>query len=667
VSRRFLPPTLLALLVACGSDGGPTGGDAGPMDAGGPEDRCSREAPCSLTLDVRDQEIIAPVQDVDRFTFDAASGDIVNVLVENPVPRSAVSLRAVLFDPTLSSVATGQNQMAPSQPQRVVIQHVVRTAGTFSVDVSDVGNDDADDRNPYFITVSVLPQEDPFEPNDGPSEAAAISLPTTISGGRIASQGDVDWFSFTLADGDVLRILPTGAGQESEIRFRWTVFQAAAPDRPLFSSEERFVLQDPSDVDSGVWIWPEERRAIGLQGGSYLLQVTPVDAGDASLDAVSTIELSVATDPDPNEVSPNETPSTATPLTLGTPVTGFIASTSDADYYAFEVTGASEANPKVMSVALERTGDATLTVQPQFVIERVLNLGQENEDTRELFCNQGNACLARRTLNDGTRPERVVSCHDDQFCRTAHPFRENGTFYVLVRDLQDDEFDIDSSYRLTVDEVDTSVDAREDFDSSRDRAQMVPLTTSTSAPILVFEEVRGYISYVGDEDWYRFEIPTEGFDGNPDQNGDWEFNIEFDVDGPSEIEYAVRVDLPGGGDNEIDTFVQSNGGRCPREAPSTPEVPDPLNCDNAANSHAFNDGPLAPDPSCFLLLRENAGNGVYRVRVRDAANKRGTPLGDDFDVSPAAEYRLRLRFQGRCRADSSCLSNSANQAFCPRD
>lgn len=649
---------MLGLLLACGTDDGsqPGGSDAGPSDmTNSAQDVCSQTAPCDLPVGTSQNEFVFPEGDVDSFSFMAAEGDILDILVQNQVPRSVVSLRATLFGPDGSAVAAGQNGLPPSQPQRFSIQYSTRETGVYRLDVFDVGNDDEDDRNPFTVTVNILPQDDPFEPNDAPEEASPLTLPTVVTGGRIASDGDEDWYSFNIADGGVLRIIPSGAGTEATIRFAWALFRADDPDMPLAFS-----------IEGSNGSWPEERRAVGLDGGTYLLQVRRASGDTSNPAAVYTLDLSVESDPDQNEQNPNESLSTATPIALGASVTGFIASNSDLDFYQFDVTGASSGNPKVIAVTLERTGNPDLTILPQFRIGRAINLGAPDEEFDDLVPCEGDndPCLSLRRFNDGTLTE--ARCHDTESCRTAHPITQDGTYYVLVQDFQDDAFDLDTSYRLTVEELPVqAADPDEDFSFGRDNARVVPLETSTTAATLIFQQVTGFISYVGDEDWYRFDVPTDGFEGNPNQNGDWELSFEFFVDGPSEIEYSVLIDRPRGGDGNLPTTVQSGGMSCPiDDVPPSVQRPDPFECDESANQHAIDVGALAePDPECDVVFREDAGDGQYFMRVRDA----GFIAGDDYDLRESARYRFRIRFVGTCRgAPGPCADNPFNADRCPR-
>src|SRR5688572_31559730 len=107
--RMMRSATLLSLLVAVNlacpdadDDGVPF--DAGPTDTGEAADGCSGEVPCPLTPDVRGSDQIAPIGDLDAWTFDVATaGKVLNVLVENDATISPIDLEVVLFDPDMQS------------------------------------------------------------------------------------------------------------------------------------------------------------------------------------------------------------------------------------------------------------------------------------------------------------------------------------------------------------------------------------------------------------------------------------------------------------------------------------------------------------------------------------------------------------------------------------
>ncbi|NJK88992.1 MAG: hypothetical protein HC923_06010 [Myxococcales bacterium] len=149
----------------------------------------------------------------------------------------------------------------------------------------------------------------------------------------------------------------------------------------------------------------------------------------------------------------NDTLGEATPLTIGSPGRGRIATTSDFDYYSFEVSGASTASPKVYSVEVAWEGSAPQGLELQFSLldEAGLLVCPANEP----------ACLSLRRLNDGSFTE--VRCHDNVSCVHAIPFTRNGRYHVLVQDFQDDAFSESGQYRVTVQEVPKPADDDENY------------------------------------------------------------------------------------------------------------------------------------------------------------------------------------------------------------
>lgn len=622
----------LPLFAACGDETRQPS-DAGPPDAATAPDLCSVEIPCELEPGVAlsPAEFLSPVGDVDRFSVPVTTGQIIDVQVVMSAPRSRVQLRAVLFAPGTPPVQVGQGQWngSPSQAQRFSFQHVAQETGTYFIDVRDVGNDDDDDIRNYVVTATLIDQTDDNEPNDVPAEATALVLGTPATG-QIASQGDEDWFEVTVPEDQILQIRPTFPG-DAELDLQWELYAASNPNERLAESAN---------------IGASQNRAVGEQGGDYLIRVfEPNDRSSTEL--AYQLLVTLLAEPDANDVGgPNESLETATDLGFGT-TEGLIASTSDFDYYAVDVSGASEADPVILRVDLEWLGGPPADVQLQFSLL---------DEAGELYCpGGGDGCLALRRFNDGSFTE--VRCHDNQSCRHAVPVTRNGRYYVLVQDFQDNAFAEDARYRITVDELQLPADDDENFSLA---PRPVAMTTSTTALTIEFAWVEGYISYVGDVDTYVMRFPVEPF--APGQNGDWEWSVDFLVDGPSEVEYSAVIDAP-------DRQNSGNVGRnpipdCGDVAPGPGNL-DPCNAPPSQNFHDFQRGALSPmcvgsdDASCCqVIFRQSAADdGQWLFQVRDASTVErsgGGPAGDDFDVGPEAKYRFRLRARAGCQVPGPC-------------
>ena len=606
---------LLTLLVAACSESSDSGPDAGPVDAAinAAADRCSTTEPCALALGTAETEFIYPVGDSDAYEFDVASaGQVITVVVMNDADLSPVVLEVVLFGPDETSIV---NRRGEEGFQRIEIQLVAATAGRHRVVVRDVANDDEDEFNPYQVTVDLLSQTDENEPNDTATNPTVLS-PGVRTSGTIGEQGDEDWFRITVAQNQLVQIAMSAVG-ESPVRLNWTLYEATGTT-PLASSTE------PSSGS-----WPVELRAVGNAAGDYLIAVRDDDGQQADLQRVYALTVDLLTEPDIQDLAaPNETVETATPLTSGQTINGFIATTSDLDYYAIQVTGASMNNPRLITVEAEMAGLSPVDLS--FV---VFDRDGQTEvcDTRD-----GDLCKALRFNVDGAARRSVL--------KTAHPVFVDGTYYVLVRDLQDNDFDENTGYTLTVSVV-NEPDTNENFRlSGRAGSVVVPTTTPTTTPTIQFAWVEGYISHANDQDWYQFDIPGP-VGAAPGHNGDYLVQLELQIIAPTPVELEAFFFGP---ENSERRSYGGYGQRCRR--PDNPEDPEPCQWPDAENGiEAAGGGPLTfgeTNGDCFVVFREVTEDGPHYFRMTDLDR-------DDFDLG--TRYRFRVTLTADCPANSVCM------------
>ena len=608
--------TLLLFAAACSeSASDPTA--SGSVDGGTIVDTCTAVEPCDVTLGASSNEFIFPVGDVDTYAFTVPEpGRVISVTVANDAQFSPVTYQVVLIGPAGERL---DDRRGGRGVQRIVIQQVASAAGRYTIEVRDVGNDDEDSRNPYALRVDLLSETDDNEPNDAPAAAVALTenQPTV---GAIGTQGDEDWFRITvpanrLVEIEMTSVCPTEG--TSPVRLSWSLSNANSPEQPLASR-----LEPACPVEGGILAWPIEARAVGNAAGEYLLVVRDDDGREADLNRTYTLRVRLVEEPDPQDLAaPNETPQTATVITSGQTVNGFIAATADVDYYAIEVTGASQNNPYLLVVEASMGG-----LSPVDLAFTVLERDAQTE-----ICEQrdGDLCKALRFAPDGA--ERQASL------RTSHPIFRDGTYYVLVRDFQENDADQGVGYTLTV-RLEREVDTNEDFrQSGRDVAVLIPTTTGTSADPVVFEWAEGYISHANDQDWYRFDIPG---DQNlaPGHNGDYLIQLELQMPGPTPVELEAFFYGPRGSSR------QSYGGygkRCRR--PDNPEDPEPCQFPDEENVISETFGEANGD--CFVVFREVTNVGPHYFRMTDLDR-------DDFDLG--ARYRLRVTLSPGCPSNSVC-------------
>jgi hypothetical protein len=610
------------LAFACSSGGGDQLQDAGGMDAAAvSNDKCTDMTPCHLVPKMMDSDHIQPVGDVDPWTFDVpTAGQVIHLVVSNDADFSPIRLQVTLLDPMSVSVRT--DTFMGNGKQKIDIQVIATSAGTFKALVSDVGNDGEDRRNPYFISVDLLTETDMNEPNDDRMHATVLT-PGMEAHGTIGFQGDEDWFS-----------LDTPAGKLIHIDLA-----APAPVMPMMTVKLRYELYAPdgttrvaesTEPGTGA-VMLQENRAVKNQAGKYFIRIIDATNSHADLMRLYGISASFVDEPDAQDrAAPNDTAMTATQVTSGQTLTAFIAAKADVDWYAIDIPSASPSTPQLITVTAHM-GMSPVDLQFEVFLP----------DGRTLICASDAECKALRFVVDGTR------CNGD--LATAHVARAPGKYLVAVRDHQDDDYDAAISYMITIanpaepdanERYETNCDMNEDGCKSMARA--IPAMTASTSQVIAFPWVDGAISYAGDEDWFRFDVP-----GNmppiAGQNGDWRVQLELNKMGPSAVELEGFF-IAGG----PFSFEKGVGEMCmmPMDGacdPSGCQIPDAQN----TISLVAGEGPVG-NVDCLVVFREHTDAGPLFFRFTDLNH-------DDFDVSAAtAHYQFRLTFTAECPATSLC-------------
>ncbi len=158
-------------------------------------------------------------------------------------------------------------------------------------------------------------------------------------------------------------------------------------------------------------------------------------------------------------------PSSSVPLTLGQATTGWICPVQDVDWYSFD-TGASD---HLVRVQLAMDGPLS-PVQPTYTITQKKADGTTGKVT-------------------ATPPAAEVGGALDMVSCMAP-----GSYYIDVRDQNDDGEDFRHPYSLTV----TSSPDPDPAEPNDDAASATALTSGTPAT--------GYIACRGDQDWYRIQV-----------------------------------------------------------------------------------------------------------------------------------------------------------------
>ncbi len=602
---------LLLLAGACSSPDETTGPDAGPVDSGEVPDNCTAMQACILVAGQRASDHIAPVVDEDPWTFQVPSaGQVIHILVENDADFSPVRLEVALFGP--DGMVLENPRYQGTGKQKIEIQRVAVAAGTYKLEVRDVGGDGADRRNPYFVTLSLLSETDMNESNDTAETATPLGA-GVASSGTIGFQGDEDWFSIDVGANQLVQVQMSAPGT-SQVKLRWSLYDPSGTTR---------IAQ--SDEPAAGATWPTENRAVGNAAGRYLIKVedSDEDGPHADLDRLYVLTAGVVGEPDVQEqASPNETFQTATAITSGQSVSGFIAATSDVDYYAIIVAQA----PQVIQVQASMPGASDVDLA--FVVL--------DSDGDTLICDarDGDLCKAFRFVRDGAAgPANLV---------TAHVAETPGTYFVKVSDQQDNDFDTSVPYTVTV-TLPAEPDANENYNLDGRAGSVVVAPSSFMGSTLQFPWVEGFISHADDEDWFRFDLPgTETLD--PAQNGDWLVHVELQMSAPTPVELQAFFYGP---ENSSRERYRGYGKRCRDPSPD-----DPMNCqfpdaDNQVDLAAGETAATIGQGECFVVFREVTTVGPHYFRMTDLDR-------DDFDIGGSGRYRLRVTATAGCPATSVC-------------
>lgn len=593
---------LFAGLAACGTDDGT--GSGTDRDGSGTTtitDKCSEEAVCTLNSGDTITEYINEDEDTDVYTFSATAGSVIQVHVENEAQYSPVVLRARLFNPDGTVLKSGSGSQGK---QSISLQAEAPTSGSYRVIVDEVGND-AHDNNPYKITVTTLAQTDENEPNNTAAEASAITPGATLINGAIGSQGDVDVYKFSASANQLVQIAITPVAGSS-VRLKWRLFNNAEFENPIAESTQ------PSSGD-----WAAESRAVGETAGTFYLVVEATESTAADLAHGYGLTIQTVGEPDSHDRGTRNDTSAAASSISGS-ATGFIASTSDEDYYSFSAT-------EHQLIIVEATMPAS-SIGLSFTV-----LGPDGE-TQICDTVDGDLCKAFRYSSDGSEAVTL---------RTAHFAPTSGTYYVVVRDYQDNEFDLGVAYTLNV-TVRSDPDTNEKFVHDREHATQVTQSASTT---ITYPAIEGYISYANDEDWYEIALPYQS-----PYNGDWEMSLHIEI-------AASPVELQVFGNWRCNGSLRGYGKQT-KEEEDVVQGEDPNQYTEAQNAMDITIGKNGDSGSdgCLVMFREctnpaNTNGGSLYLRMSDLAR-------DDFSVT--VPYRVTVTAYAGCAADGACSGRYTN-------
>lgn len=145
--------------------------------------------------------------DEDWYGITVADGQLLSIQLTSPIATYEPTVR--VYDAAGELIVEELNPSGSVQATDINRYEVLPGAGAYSIVVSDDDNENADPNVPYTLTVNLVTDTDPNEPNNHPDEATPLSATPVTCGanfgsalsttGTIGSPGDDDWFVLPLS------------------------------------------------------------------------------------------------------------------------------------------------------------------------------------------------------------------------------------------------------------------------------------------------------------------------------------------------------------------------------------------------------------------------------------------------------------------------------------
>ncbi|HEY4330919.1 MAG TPA: hypothetical protein VGM78_00050 [Ilumatobacteraceae bacterium] len=408
-----------------------------------------------ITADTPIQGTLCPQFDDDGFRIHVANpGSILIVTLSMATPITNIDPSYNIFkdngDGSMTALAEGgvDPDTTEGHATNFTSSNRVEDAGDYIIDVVDSADLGAfDNTNKYTLTVSVIADPDPNEPNNLPTQATPIVSGTPMNG-IIATAKDEDWYAITVTGTaqiiDLAISVPAGSGVTH-------LATLLAPDA-LTVLQTATLTADPNDATHEVTRLRKPASDTGA--GPFLLQIKATGSNADTASQVDpakgqyTINLTLLADPDGNEgTTGNSDIATATNVTSGQTVNAALSTLADRDVYRIDPPGGTTRNaPPVLLVDV--TFDSGTTISEAFK-PQVRIVGSDPEDGSPDTC----------TAGDAPRPgctECYGKCAEDRLQRfvrtnafhTAFPLRNTEPVFVEINEFNDDAFQDGGTYTV---------------------------------------------------------------------------------------------------------------------------------------------------------------------------------------------------------------------------
>jgi len=577
---------LVVLLGVAGCGGATEGSDAGDGDAGdGGLDECQRDNSQKGSTDPEWQlspggeaasGYICPRGDTDHYWFTVDQDrSIVSVSLKNNTSFSPVDLCYDLYRQGSNTRLGGQcDAEGMDGVTDLEGTFYLETAGTYFIEVHDQNDDEEDPRslNAYQLSIGLVQDPDPYEPNDSADAAKDIGS----QAGFLSYLGDQDWFRVQVNSANQMMILDLQAQDRTPVDLRYDVFM---PDgvTPVNAGQ----------VEDGQHQVAALHDVLALEAaGTYYVRVTDAYSDDADIEIGYTLSVSVRDNPDSRDRGPsNDSWQDATVLQSGQTINdGYLATRADEDWYVITSPGTSDTNPALIEVEIEFPGSSPIIPSVDLIVADpntpcspgdacdylVWTCGgcDMNAQCLDAQCPSHSCdkslgkCVAANDCYDGGSyhgcgirslimqgPSFGVGGSSKHLKTVAPMYGER--YYLRVADYGARHLDPDNAYRFTV----TVIPEPDSHESPTPNGLYLPyitgdqeeqtrdwnkglateITCSDNGSEIVCGPITGYISFRGDQDWYvlkleghNYTVPSED-EADPASNGPKvDFNLLWD-------------------------------------------------------------------------------------------------------------------------------------------
>jgi hypothetical protein len=355
--------------------------------------------------------------------------------------------------------------------------------------------------------------------------------------------------------------------------------------------------------------------------GTYYLVVSDDRDDDSSIEVGYQLTLSLELDPDTRDRNPrNDGFGSAVGIMSGSPVTqAYLATRADEDWYRIEAAGVSDTQPAILEIELVMDSASPVDPAVDLILGDPRTPCQAGDACDVLTASCGGSCDTAECRNAQCPSHECLThlgrCRGAGFClpeggcairhlvvqgadwsptgnprhlRTVAPMY-GPVYYVLVRDFQANAWDPERAYTLTVTvrpEPDAhepngvflpyATNEQEEAARSANPPRATPVSCSDDGTTVTCGPITGYLSYRGDQDWYRLDsIPSED-EPLPEALSvkvDWDVQMDWTFAGNSALQVYYTMFLggarsmrtgfcatPGGSSHEGGCYRNTTGG-----------------------------------------------------------------------------------------------------------